>query len=112
MAVGAHATIGKQLTVSGLILAGYIVFEMKKPESDNWVTEYINKYYLHPRVIQIFGDKTMYFTSYQLANFIKSNLWQSYFQFSLALSRLIDTDPEQKLTMLIGKLGDKHIKLL
>jgi len=56
---GAHQITGRQMAVSGLLLALYICFEMKKPSvspsEENYAVELINQYYNHEDLVKIFG---------------------------------------------------------
>jgi len=73
MSLGAHASIGRRMAISGLLFFAWITFEMKRPATyteENWVVVLINKYYNHEYVILIFGNDTKYYTVHQVAKYI------------------------------------------
>jgi len=45
-------------------------------------------------------------------NLLRSNIWPAFFQFSLAMSRLVDVDPEAFLNGAIDKFSWKQLKLI
>jgi len=58
MSLGAHATVGRKMAISGLLFFAWISFEMKRPATyteENWVVLLINKYYDHEYVVMVFG---------------------------------------------------------
>jgi hypothetical protein len=106
---------GRKMAVGGLMISAYMVFEMKMPKqlnSDNWVVEFINRYQTHEYVLQILGPSVPFYTIHQFSNYIKSVLWQSFFQFSLAMSRLVDRNPDQIIGEQFAKLNSKTLKLM
>ena len=85
------------MAVGGLMITSYIVFEMLMPsqiETENWVVQLVNKYQDHEYVLQILGPSTKFYTIHQFANYIRGVMWQSFFQFSMAMSRLVDKNPD------------------
>lgn len=115
MMLGEHSPTGRKMAVGGLMICAYIGFEMKMPtqiNSDNWVVELINKYQTHEYVLQALGPSTPFYTIHQFANYLRHVLWQSFFQFSLAISRLVDKNPVQLLNEQFTKINSKTMKLL
>lgn len=45
-------------------------------------------------------------------NYLRTVVWQSYFQYAMALSRLLDTDPDAKILECINYVGSKNLKTL
>ena len=82
------------------------------PEGDNWVVALINQYHLHPYVLRLFGPDIQYYTTFAIAQFLRSHIWPAFFQATLAVSRLVDVDPEAKSLAHIGKIGAKTMKVL
>ena len=96
MMLGQHAPVGRKMAVGGLMISAYVVFEMKMPaqiNADNWVVKLINKYQYHEYALQILGPSTKFYTIHQYSNYLRV-IWQSFFQFSLAISRLVDKNPD------------------
>ena len=80
--------------------------------SENWVVELINKYQSHELVLQVLGPSVPYYSVHQFANYLRHVVWQSFFQFSLAMSRLVDRNPDQLLAEAFNKMNAKTLKVL
>lgn len=119
MSTGAYATTGRQLAITGLVVIGYVMLEMSKPadfagtvDGDNWVVALINKHHSHPYMVKLFGEEAKFFTVYMLGHFLKSILWHAYFQGVLAVSRIVDLDPEAEAQEKLTKIGKKQLKVM
>ena len=66
-----------------VILCAYLSFEIKKPADvggqENWMVELINEYHTHEKLEEIFGPEIKHYTVHQMAKFLHSVFWQSYF---------------------------------
>ena len=59
MALGSHATSGRQMAITGLLLTIYLTFEVKKPgegDKENYGVEMINNYHMHPYLVKLLGS--------------------------------------------------------
>lgn len=115
MALGSHATSGRQMAITGLLLTIYLTFEVKKPgegDKDNYAVELINNYHMHPYLVKLLGSDVQYWTIHQFMNYLRTVVWQSYFQYAMALSRLLDTDPDARILEYINYVGNKNIKTM
>lgn len=65
MALGSHATCGRQMAITGLLLSIYLTFEVKKPAEggvENYAVEAINNYHMHPYLLKLLGSEVQYWT--------------------------------------------------
>lgn len=98
---------------------GYIILEMTKPadfagtvDGDNWVVAFLNRHHSHPYAIKLFGEESKFYTVSMLMYFMRSIVWHAYFQAVLALSRIVDEDPEAACQEKLGKIGKKQFKIM
>lgn len=106
---GNHQTTGKQMAITALLLCAYLCFEIKKPAEangqENWAVELINEYHTHEKIVELFGPEIKHYTVYQITKYLHGVLWQSYFQFSIAMSKLVDKNPDLFIDTTISKIG-------
>lgn len=103
------------MAITGLLLTIYLTFEVKKPAEggqENAAVEAINNYHMHPYAVKFLGPGVQYWTVHQFMNYLRTVVWQSYFQYAMALSRLLDTDPDAKILECINYVGGKNLKTL
>lgn len=105
MALGANSVVGKRLAITGLLMSIYVVLELKKPYPNaktlTPAVELFNENVFNQNLLWFLKKwrfpanyvKLEYWTIHQLCNFV-SVFWGCYFQFSLALSRLVDVQFE------------------
>ena len=103
------------MAITGLLLTIYLTFEVKKPAEggiENYAVEAINNYHMHPYLLKLLGSDVQYWTVHQFMNYLRTVVWQSYFQYAMALSRLMDIDPDAKILEYINYVGQKNIKTM
>ena len=98
------------MAVTGLLMVVYLLFEAKKPnDSGNvWMPKWLDKHFLNnPYVLKLLGEETKYYSIHQMGNLLRSNIWPAFSQFSLAMSRLCDVEPEAILAANLEKFSNK-----
>ena len=96
------------MAIVGLLVSIFVCFELKKPQDgDNQMVELFNEYHTHEYVVKVLGPEIKHYTIYQIVKYLKEVIWQSFFQFSIAISRLVDVDPSGEIDKGINKVTGK-----
>ena len=103
------------MAIVGLLLSIYVCFELKKPADPNTETQLVelfDQHYNHEYLHKIFGENIKYYTIHQVVKYLKEVIWQSFFQFSIAISKLVDVDPQANIDKALGKISSKNLKAM
>ena len=116
MSFAENAIWGKRMAITLLFSFIYIVYQIKLPAHsatrENDAVQLFNKYCENEYLVKVFGPQLKHYTIHQVFNLVQKTLWQIFFQFCFAISKLLDVNIDQTVDKMVNGVGKKGIKSL